>query len=583
MFSRLRHLLALFTRSEKLRLARLLAVNTLAALSEVAGMFSILPFLAVAADPGLIERQPLLARAYALGGFGSPTEFLIAAGLFTVLVMLAVNLVGVWSLWLRARFCHGVVAAMSDRLFRGYLARPYEFFLDRHTQLLSRDLLYETGRFFSEVLDPLTSLVARGLQLVLMVGALFLYDWRAAGAVGLLLGGFYATAYLVFQRRLHRVGRESQDLNEACHRLAGDALGALKEVRLFGRERRYAEAFADRVTRRGALQGKVFLFSTAPRYLVETLAFGAIVGFVLARLWAGGGLAEVLPLLGLFAVAGVRLMPALQIVFQHASLLRANWVMVERLQRRFAEVNALASAPALPDDVGARLPLATCLEFRAVAYAYPGAARPVLDGLSFTVPARSCVGFRGESGAGKTTLLDLCLGLISPAAGEIRVDGRPLDAALRRAWQRNVGYVPQHPYLLDASIAANIAFDQDPARVDQAAVERAARLASLHEFVVGLPDAYATGVGERGVRLSGGQRQRIAIARALYHDPEVLVFDEATSALDVETEEMVVESIRSLAGKKTILIVAHRPSTLRHCDHVFMLRAGKAEPLAPSP
>ncbi|HUG09790.1 MAG TPA: ABC transporter ATP-binding protein, partial [Opitutaceae bacterium] len=406
------------------------------------------------------------------------------------------------------------------------------------------------------------------------VAALVIYNWQAACVVFVVLGGFYGAVHTLFQHRLSALGRMRWDANERRYRLVSEALGGLKEVRLFGRERWYAGEFSRESDTVARASGRSYLYGISPRYLLESLAFTLLVGVVLAVLMQGRPLTEILPLLGLYAVAGVRLMPALQICYQYLSTIRTNTVAVYGLATLFEETGANTRSLELPDDRGTVQRLSSEISVGDVWFTYPGTERPVLTGVSLRIPARSCVGITGPSGSGKTTLMDILLGLIDPDSGSLAVDGKRLDESSRCAWQRNLGFVPQQIYLVDGTVAENIAFGIPPDRVDPAAIERAARMASLHDFIESLSQGYSTGVGERGIRLSGGQRQRLAIARALYHDPDVLFFDEATSALDAETENAIVESIQSLAHKKTIVIIAHRLSTLRYCDKVITLDSG---------
>jgi ABC-type multidrug transport system fused ATPase/permease subunit len=570
----LRQLLSLLSRGEKRGLAVLVAINAIAALIEVVGVFSILPFLAVAGDPSVVDRQPLLRGIREWSGLESHGEFILAAGVFTIVAIVATNAFGMLSLWYRTRYCYRVLAAMSGRLFRAYLTQPYVFFLRRNSAVLGKDLLNEVWGFFSNALEPVTCVVARGLSLVFVVTALFIYDWLAACVVFVVLGGFYGVVHTLFQHRLSALGRMRWDANERRYRLVAEALGGLKEVRLFGRERWYAGEFSRESDTVARASGRSFLYDISPRYLLESLAFTLLVGVVLAVLLRDRPLSEILPLLGLYAVAGVRLMPALQIVYQYLTAIRTNTVAVYGLARLFEETGANRVAAEIPGENSSTLRLTGELLVDDIRFTYSGAERPVLSGVSLRIPARSCVGITGPSGSGKTTLMDVLLGLLEPDSGSLSVDGLPLDAGSRRAWHRNVGFVPQQIYLVDGTVAENIAFGIPRERVDAAAIERAARTASLHDFITGLPEGYRTSVGERGIRLSGGQRQRLAIARALYHDPDVLFFDEATSALDAETENAIVESIQSLAHRKTIVIIAHRLSTLRYCDMIFTLDSG---------
>lgn len=312
--------------------------------------------------------------------------------------------------------------------------------------------------------------------------------------------------------------------------------------------------------------------------MLKAVALGGILFFVLFLLLThGGDLNAVLPVLGLYAFTSIRLFPALQQVYSGMTGLRFSRPMLDKLHADLLKNPAPAPEEILADPAAvAPLGLREALEFDDVRYAYPKAERTALAGLSLTIPARTTVGIVGGTGAGKTTAVDLLLGLLEPQGGAIRVDGVALDAGNRRAWQNSIGYVPQQIYLTDDTVSANIAFGLQGAEIDQAAVERAARIAELHDFVTrDLPQGYETQVGERGVRLSGGQRQRIGIARALYHDPDILVLDEATSALDNVTEKVVMDAVHNLGHAKTIVLIAHRLSTVRDCDTIFMLEQGR--------
>jgi ABC-type multidrug transport system fused ATPase/permease subunit len=351
---------------------------------------------------------------------------------------------------------------------------------------------------------------------------------------------------------------------------------SIKDVKILGVERPFLERFAGPTRRMAVVQAKGAVISEAPRYLLEAMALGAMLVLILYLLFSGTGtLVDILPTLGIFAFAGMRVFPALQTIYRELGKLRVSKPAVDELFADMMETRARAlDWPA--EAEGPRLALGDRLELDAVAYAYPAANRTALAGLDLTVPARSTLGIVGGTGAGKTTLVDLILGLLWPDAGAIRVDGVAVTKVNLRAWQDNIGYVPQQISLIDDSVAANIAFGVPKERVDMAAVERAARIAELHGFVTTeLPQGYATRVGDRGVRLSGGQRQRIGIARALYRDPDVLILDEATSALDNLTEKAVMDAVHNLGRAKTIIMIAHRLSTVQGCDAIIMMEQGR--------
>ena len=312
-----------------------------------------------------------------------------------------------------------------------------------------------------------------------------------------------------------------------------------------------------------------------PRHALEALAIGGILIVTLVLLTTESGeFSRVFPVLVLFAFAGLRLLPAIQKLYSNVASLRFSGPALDAL---YADLEPTRAAVAVPlVTKGEPLPLRQRLELRNVTYTYPNAERPALSNLSLTIPAKSTVGFVGSTGAGKTTIVDVILGLLEPQKGEIVVDGVSITSENYHCWRQSIGYVPQHIFLADESVAANIALGAPPNKIDMQAVEEAARVAELHDFVIReLPQEYQTKVGERGVRLSGGQRQRIGIARALYHDPDVLLLDEATSALDNITERAVIDAVRNLAHRKTILIIAHRLTTVRICDELFLLERGR--------
>lgn len=321
------------------------------------------------------------------------------------------------------------------------------------------------------------------------------------------------------------------------------------------------------------------VLSQLPRYAIEALAFGFVISLFLFLLYTSGSVQSVLPLAGAFAVAGYRMLPALQRVYQGVSQLRFNRSVLETLERDLAKARAASKQRnqqrAKQPGATTKLPFKHEIRLEGVGYTYPGARGPALHDISMSIPRNTFVALIGSTGAGKTTLADVILGLLPSQEGTLAVDGTPLTDANMRRWQANLGYVPQEIYLSDDTVAANIAYGLPTGELDMTAVERAARIASIHEFITEeLHDSYQTFVGERGVRLSGGQRQRIGIARALYRDPGVLVLDEATSALDNETERRIVEELDAMRGGRTLVVIAHRLSTVRHCHKLYLLRHG---------
>jgi ABC-type multidrug transport system fused ATPase/permease subunit len=364
--------------------------------------------------------------------------------------------------------------------------------------------------------------------------------------------------------------------NKERFKVVQEIAGGLKEIKVMGLEAVSLARFRTPARAMARYQTAGLVFARLPRFALEAAVYGGFIAMVLVMLVVrGGALADLLPLLGLLAMSATKLFPALQQLYQEISSIRFSAAALDRLH---AELVATAGTPPPPSAASAPALLVPQdrIEFVGVQYRYPQADRPALTGLDLAIAAKSTVGIVGGTGAGKTTVIDLLLGLLHPDAGQILIDGRPLGRETLRAWQRSIGYVPQTIFLADDTIAANIAFGVAPADVDPRLVEQAARAANLHDFITGeLPGGYATMVGERGLRLSGGQRQRIGIARALYRDPAVLVLDEATSALDNLTERAVMEAVRALGGQKTIVMIAHRLTTVEACDKIILLEQGR--------
>jgi ABC-type multidrug transport system fused ATPase/permease subunit len=420
-------------------------------------------------------------------------------------------------------------------------------------------------------------ILASAVSLLCIFGLLVVISPVVTGLAALGIGGAYATIFVFVRRRLAHHGRDLVASNSARHRMALEAFGGIKDVKLLGLEARYAERYDAPARLFAESSAASQVIGDLPRFLLEAVAFSGLVLIILAYLvLQEGRLDDILPLLGVFGFAVLKMFPAIQQIYHGLTQMRFSAPMLAKLHADLTGEDLPPAAVGPPGPVPVPLAVTDRLEMRDVHFAFPGSGQSTLRGLSLSVPAHSTVGIVGGTGAGKTTTVDLLLGLLTPDKGSIMVDGVALTSESRPSWQRSLGYVPQQIFLSDDSVAANIAFGLPPEARDKDSIERAARLAELHDFVTReLPQGYDTIVGERGVRLSGGQRQRIGIARALYHDPDVLILDEATSALDTLTERAVIEAVRNIGHAKTIIMIAHRLSTVRDCDTIFLLEEGR--------
>lgn len=568
----LRNLFRILSPRERRQVMLLVPLLGLTALVEVVGIASIMPFLAIVADPSAVERHDLLKWLYTKGGFSETRTFLIALGVLMFCFIVGSNVLSAFSSWAVLRFSWMRNHTIALRLLRGYLAKPYLFFLERHSSDLAKNLVAEVSQVVAGTLVPAMQTTAKAMAALAVLGLLFYVDPVLALLTGAVLGGAYGLIFVAIRRRQRRMGKERLTANKNRYELLAETFGGIKEIKLLGREKEVVHRFRRPSLAFASTTAKNAVVGLIPRHTLEAIAFGGIVLMVLYLLGSGQEFQAILPILGLYAFAGYRLMPSLQQIFQGLTNIRFNAAALEHLLEDLPAVAVeLPEPPRVP-----RLRVQQSIRFRRVTFRYPSAKAPLFRKLDLELQAGMSIAFVGETGSGKSTLADLILGLLRPDSGSIEIDGRPLTDDNLRSWQRNLGYVPQSIFLTNDTITRNIAFGLPDEEIDHQAVERAARVASIDAFIrEELPRGYDTVVGERGVRISGGQRQRIGIARALYHDPEVIVFDEATSSLDGVTEGIVLEAVAELARSRTILMIAHRLSTVRGCDRIFLLSAGE--------
>jgi len=573
--SYIRKIYDLFTPRERRNALLLLLLLVFSALMETAGVASVMPFLAVAADPKIISKNVYLSKIFNSLGFDNTQQFLflIILGVAFFSIFLFSTICKASANYFMLRFQGGRSYSISRRLLHGYLSQPYEFFLNRNTADLGKNILSEVDLVIIRIMKPLMNLVAYGLIALVLIGVIFAVDPKPALIAGSAMGGSYLAIYLLVQRRMAGLGKLRLSANRLRYTSASEALSGIKDVKLLGREKEYLSRYSGPALDYARTSVSAELTSMMPRFVMEIISFGGIMAVALYFLAVKNSLAGTLPVLGMYALAGYRLMPALQQIFQSFVSLRFGSPALDSLHREYMKRN-------IPSGVAARgerriVPKAK-ISLSRLTYRYPGADRPALSDLDLKIPAETSLGIVGSTGAGKTTLVDVILGLLQPQSGRIVVDDTEVTPDNLRQWQNALGYVPQHIYLADDTVAANIAFGLPGAKVDMDRVVESARAARLHDFIDNeLPKGYDTLVGERGVRLSGGQRQRLGIARALYQKPDVLVLDEATSALDNLTEREVMEAVHNLKGKMTIIMIAHRLSTVQGCDRIVLLENGQ--------
>jgi ATP-binding cassette subfamily C protein len=484
------------------------------------------------------------------------------------------NVLRMFEVYVRNRCAAGSSVSVGTRLLQRYLGAPYAFHLRRNSAKLIRNTTNSASTVSRVVLMSATAAVS---EVLVVVGILVVVIHQAPTAA--LIAGSMIAALMVGMLRLTQKSHTLWGVQ--THRLAGaiqqslqQSLGGVKEVKILGREKYFVSAFARHrreLARIGIWRG---LLEITPRLLVETLFVCGVVTVIILTHETEGS--ELVPLLGLLAYAGLRILPSLHWIVFYQNNLRFGAATLNELYKDWTDLSAYEK----PDHSGERIPFRDRITLENVSYAYEGAGRVALADVSISIRRGESVGIVGATGAGKSTLIDLILGLLEPTQGRISVDGKDVSEQLT-SWQRQIGYVPQSIYLTDDSVRRNIAFGINDQAIDDQRVAEAVRMAQIEQLIEELPDGLDTLVGERGVRLSGGQSQRVAVARALYHDPEVLVFDEATAALDGQTEQELTREIQNLQRKKTLIVIAHRLSTVRDCDRLIFLKDGRVVDVAP--
>lgn len=549
----------------------LLAMMALGALLEVVGIGLLVPLVAMVQDPEPFLKNPFIGRVYQLSGIASLREFLMAACAAVLCLFFFKNVYQVFLIWVQNRFLYGRYVRKSRQMFQLYLQRPYAFHLRQNTAQLLRNMQLVQPSITS-VLLPFLFLATDAMTIIAIVVLLLWVDPFTSLTALLGLGGVVGVTYWVIRRRVGILGHNmTRELTGMIQQIQ-QALGSMKETRVLCREDYFLKQFTSHLIPFSTASRFNSFITQLPRYINETAVMAFVLVLLMLAIATHRG-TEAFLTLGLFAVATIRLLPSLSRIGGSLSSIRFYSANLNEIYPDLVESKNLTKQTTERAD-SPRRPLSRELRFEEVCFQYEGASVPALHNISLVIQANQSVAFVGPSGAGKTTAADLLLGLYTPTSGRITVDGEDIITNLR-SWQRNIGYVPQQIFLSDASIRENVAFGLETEVIDDAAVLRALRMAQLEEFVLKLPDGLSTPVGERGTRLSGGQRQRIGIARALYHDPDVLVLDEATAALDNETEAAFIESVRELAGKKTMILIAHRLTTIEHCDTVFYLSNGR--------
>jgi len=564
----------LLNTQERRRAVLLMFMIFTMALFDMIGVASILPFMTVISNPEAIETNYFLNKLFHISklfGVENNQQFLFTLGVI-LLVLLIISLsFKALTTYAQVRFVQMREYSISKRLVEGYLHQPYSWFLNRNSADLGKTILSEVQQVIGNGMTPLMSLISHAMVSMGLILVLLLTDPMLTLIIIILLGTAYGFIYIFVQKFLRLIGLERLKNNELRFLSINEAFGAAKEVKVGGLEDTFIERFSKSAKIFAQKQASAAVVSLLPRFALEAIAFGGIILIILFLMSQKGDFNNALPIISLYVFAGYRLMPSLQGVYSSAAQLTFVGPSLNKLHDDLKNIK-LSNANQGPSN----LSFNSSITLKNINYSYPNASKKSLKNISLTIPAKTTVGIVGKTGSGKTTIVDIILGLLEPQNGTLGVDNMVINQKNSKTWRKCIGYVPQHIYLADDTIAANIAFGVDPKNINNNSVEKASKIANLHNFVINeLPQKYQSKIGERGVRLSGGQRQRIGIARALYHNPKVLIFDEATSSLDNETEKSVMDAVNNLSKDITIIMIAHRLNTVKICDIIFKIENGE--------
>jgi len=563
----------LFDKREKRNTAVIFGLIVVGALVETLGVGIILPFVTAVLNPSVVDRYEILGKIYYLPYVGTYKRFVILMCIALILVFILKSMYMFFLLYMQNRYTLNRQMVMARRLFESYLLKPYEYFFEKNSAELYRNVSGIVPMVISGLLMPGLSLITEMLVVIFILIVLFVADPVSALSIAGVFGGFGGLFYMVMKNRLSSAAEKQNTHLFQMGKAVFEGLGSIKEIKVAGREKCFISYFDYHSRGYAKNQALYNLSSQCPRILIETLAVCGIVVIVLVNIFYGKNMNDVLPVLALFAMAAIRIMPSMNRVLGYMTSLRFNAVYLNEIYSDVHEAIKQLTKKETGNDENKAV-FNEQIVVKDLTYRYPNTEINVLEKANMIIKKGQSIGIIGPSGAGKTTLIDLLLGLLEPTEGSISVDGTDIREQMR-SWRNNLGYVPQNISLIDDTILKNVAFGIDEKDINEEDVWKALEAAQMKSFVEDLPKKLYTSIGERGMLLSGGQRQRIGIARALYHDPEVLILDEATSALDTEVEKLISEALNTIGKTKTMVIIAHRINTLEQCDLIYKVDGGK--------
>ncbi len=568
-----RKLSVLYNQREKAYLCAILALNILGSFLEVLGIGALIPIITLLTKPEIIEKNSLLLWMKKLINPASNADFIVVLSLIFLSIMLLKNLFLFSVTWIQSRFLNKKYLCIADELYSSFLNSPYSFHLRKNTASLQQHMEC-IGAVINGLMFPSLTIFTEVAVTVTIIIALAWIDIASTAFIAISFIVMVGIFYVLTRIKLKKWGETRNYHRTKTIQQINQGLGGIKETKILHKEKYFIGEYVKHLSQTLNVDHKERVVLQTPRLYIETITVVLIVGIMLYFLNYGNDPQIFLIKMSLFAVAAIRIMPSFGRISASMSTMRIYTPALDVLLEDLRTAGKLSAFGTKEIEEGSEIRFKDNIELKSICFNYEDNLDFKISDVNLKIKIKNSVAFVGPTGAGKTTVVDIITGLLSPVSGKVEVDGLDIASGMI-SWQRQIGYIPQNIYLTDDTIRRNIAFGVCDAEIDEKKIQNAIRLAQLENFISGLQKGIDTEIGERGVRISGGERQRIGIARALYNDPEVIVMDEATSSLDNETERAFMEAIKNLGGKKTIIIIAHRLTTVQHCDKIFFLEKGK--------
>lgn len=582
----------IFDKKQKLQSVLLCIGLFVGALLELVGVSFITQLVTLISNPEKIHSNEIMQYCYDFFNMTSDRQFFLFVVIALIFVYLIKNLYLLWINYVQYTFVFNNQLRLSGRLIDCYLKKPYTYHLDNNSAEMVRNVMLDSERFFQMLLSVFLTLSELLVSALLCV-FLLIVDPVITISVVAILAVFTGLYLILFKGKAKKYGKTNQIYDGKMHQSINQALGAVKDIKILHREKYFADSFLAYGKKKMIAVRNNNVLGQFPKYLIETVCIGTVLLVLVFKIYKGEDLNTMIPQLAAFAIAAFKLLPSVSKINNYANLIVFLKPSVDLIYRDIKDTEDMVNYE-IADESGNIIEINddgsqnkdTCyvadkISINNIVYRYPHTDRDVLNGISFEIPLGKSIGFIGESGSGKSTLADVILGILTPTSGTVMYGNMDVHKHPLK-WSKKLAYIPQSIFLCDDTIRNNVAFGIDEDKIDDEKVWKALREAQLEQFVKSQPDGLDSMVGERGVRISGGQRQRIGIARALYDNPEILVLDEATSALDTGTESAVMEAIDKLSGTMTLIIIAHRLTTIKNCDYVYKVENGNIYSVDPS-